>query len=779
MRRLNPFAKQRYREEEKPVTEEFTAVLSTDSLVKDIPYRDTRTLIFVYGKPLISNAEGSVSLPEASPDGEGAHGPDAAAWDRDGRAAFSGIQSGASHALHMMSHPTSFHFAAGRLSGGVGGLGDRVGGPSPYYEPGAPPGAALPPSMFLSPPTGGGGEGALLQPLVLSSLAYVRVVDACVGERHALFLSDAGEVYAYGEGRFGQLGLGYELQVIPKPQKIEGALGRVEVQQIACGDYHSVVLSREGAVYAWGAADCVGDGSGLCRYAPVGISLPASSEFAGPSESCHVIAARFQQTMAVTEGGHLFVWGETFFANFHPTPEILCIFPKLVVQIAIGKHFGLALTDDGLVYGWGDGTYGELTTACSTTPLTLPQPLQLKDSSGQSLPPIIAVAAGLRHAIVLTHDMRLWAFGDNLAGQCGVPGHQTRLSVPKIIKLGELRSRASKIACGYRHSACITPNYQLYLWGHSSNHKLIFTAAAEGICDKATQPGVAIRSGLKSSCCRARLIYSMLNMKIMGAALGSETTIIVTGDGDFEHTVCPMRDGGDLPAAPNIANEKAFSSEEKRDAADGLQARVITAADLTTSSRPLAEATPRPSAARRSRRPADASRGKETHQSFSFLGAQPRRAGEAGENGRAQGDAHAEGGHSAPPQSNGDALAAPPRESRVGEGRGGTVVGEEARREEEGSESGAEESQRSPSVPSAPARSEPAERAGDHPPLEEGGDAEGKQSLLPSLLMSPSEPVPHAAPPSASAATADGEEKENDVAEANPAAADRPDEELR
>lgn len=56
----------------------------------------------------------------------------------------------------------------------------------------------------------------------------------------------------------------------------------------------------------------------------------------------------------------------------------------------------------------------------------------LKDANGQQLPPIISLAAGARHALLVAQDLRLWAFGDNLAGQCGVPGHQTRLNTPKV-----------------------------------------------------------------------------------------------------------------------------------------------------------------------------------------------------------------------------------------------------------------------------------------------------------------------------------------------------------
>ncbi|KEP66016.1 UNVERIFIED_CONTAM: regulator of chromosome condensation (RCC1) repeat-containing protein [Hammondia hammondi] len=542
----------------KAVTQEFTAVLSTDSLVRDLPFRDTRTLIFIYGKPLISHPHSVETALRAAGEG-GPSSPFGVSTPFGGReacegrgAALSGRHSAAGAAGAFAPHSLNFHLPGGLTSGG-----DRDGA-LPF--PGLSPTSARP-----SVHSGRAGDACPLQPVVISALANVRVVEVCVGEQHALFLSDAGEIFAYGQGTYGQLGLGYERQIVHLPQKVEGALARFPVRQIACGDYHSVALTREGAVLAWGAADCVGDGSGLCRFAPVRLSLATS-----PGDACRVIAARFQQTAAVSEAGRLLVWGETFFADFHATPEVLCVFPRPVVQVAIGKHFGLALTDDGQVYGWGDGTYGELTTADPVAPKTLPEPLMLKDSSGQSLPPVVEIATGTRHAILLTHDMRLWALGDNLAGQCGVPGHQTRLSVPKMVKLGELRSRASKIACGYRHSACITPNNQLYLWGHSSNHKLIFTAAAEGICEKASQPGVAIRSGLKSACCRARLIYSMLNMKITGAALGSETTVIVTGDGDFERQA----------QAKACARACTDVSPRRRQKEEQMEAKVITTADM-------------------------------------------------------------------------------------------------------------------------------------------------------------------------------------------------------
>lgn len=64
----------------------------------------------------------------------------------------------------------------------------------------------------------------------------------------------------------------------------------------------------------------------------------------------------------------------------------------------------------------------------------------LKDANGQQLPPIISIAVGGRHALLVAQDLRLWAVGDNLAGQCGVPGHQTKLHTPKVEKLGGVPS---------------------------------------------------------------------------------------------------------------------------------------------------------------------------------------------------------------------------------------------------------------------------------------------------------------------------------------------------
>ncbi|KAL8270965.1 hypothetical protein Esti_005120 [Eimeria stiedai] len=424
---------------------------------------------------------------------------------------------------------------------------------------------------FVSEGGGGpyhqGSSASLCQPVVLQSLHDVRIVEVVVGETHALFLSDRGKLFAYGEGAYGQLGIGEIQLVAQQPQLVKDLPG--DVVQIAAGDFHSLALTGEGSVFSWGCAECVGDGSGTNQYTPRELRLAEALPTRGPSSPvCRRIAARYSQSMAVMLGGPLLVWGHAFHARFFHAPRVTFIFSNAhkVIQLAIGKAFALALTEQGQVLAWGDGTYGELAGNAFQVGSFSFEPVALKDANGQQLPPIIFVAAGARHALLVAQDLRLWAFGDNLAGQCGVPGHQTKLTAPKLVKVGELRSRVARVACGHRHSGCITPNHQLYMWGHSSSHKLIFTVATEAIISGETQPGVAIRSGLKNAYCRARLIYSMLHQKVTQLALGSDFTVIVTGDGDAEHRQ------GDSAVSSLSSQEQSTES--------WASPHIVTAADL-------------------------------------------------------------------------------------------------------------------------------------------------------------------------------------------------------
>ncbi|KAK7904906.1 hypothetical protein WMY93_017513 [Mugilogobius chulae] len=69
--------------------------------------------------------------------------------------------------------------------------------------------------------------------------AAVRVIDVACGREHSLALSAQNELWAWGSGC--QLGLVTKTFPVYKPQKVEHLAGR-HVIQVACGAYHSLAL---------------------------------------------------------------------------------------------------------------------------------------------------------------------------------------------------------------------------------------------------------------------------------------------------------------------------------------------------------------------------------------------------------------------------------------------------------------------------------------------------------------------------------------------------------
>ena len=87
-------------------------------------------------------------------------------------------------------------------------------------------------------------------PLLLSSLPPIQQV-AC-GDYHTLFLTRDSRVLACGANCCGQLGLGSQASSAEREPQIVAALAGKEIVSIACGSEHSVAVERGGVVWVWG-----------------------------------------------------------------------------------------------------------------------------------------------------------------------------------------------------------------------------------------------------------------------------------------------------------------------------------------------------------------------------------------------------------------------------------------------------------------------------------------------------------------------------------------------
>lgn len=122
-----------------------------------------------------------------------------------------------------------------------------------------------------------GDEALSALPCLVTLNPGVRIVSVAAGGRHTLALSDVGQVWGWGYGGEGQLGLGSRIRMVSSPHPVpciehfsfgdrssalshgsmssEGQGFRVPgnyVKAIACGGRHSVVITDAGALLTFG-----------------------------------------------------------------------------------------------------------------------------------------------------------------------------------------------------------------------------------------------------------------------------------------------------------------------------------------------------------------------------------------------------------------------------------------------------------------------------------------------------------------------------------------------
>ncbi|KAF4711433.1 hypothetical protein FOZ63_002308 [Perkinsus olseni] len=299
----------------------------------------------------------------------------------------------------------------------------------------------------------------------------------------------------------------------------------------------------------------------------------------------------------------LYHWGISALGQITPRPKLLCEFPSdiEISSVAAGGHFGLAMDRTGVVYGWGDSTYGELPSSKSA--------VAVQDGSVRKIEALEGfkgrqVACGDRHALVATEGGSILAFGDNRAGQCGVSGGKAEGSSTKRPKLLSVDAGKTSVvvACGSRHSALVTTEGHLYTWGHSGDGKLIHAADSygpgsvmaeemvgewdgeeveeEGTKENRRPAGVAISSRLKASVAQPRMVYSLSHLKVHAVGLGYDSTVVVIGGSSAmndDNSSCPDSGSPQQQGRPSSSESHRVQRVRQFDFSSGGQQSAVGA----------------------------------------------------------------------------------------------------------------------------------------------------------------------------------------------------------
>lgn len=191
-----------------------------------------------------------------------------------------------------------------------------------------------------------------------------RVVKLASGNNHTLAVLENGTVMAWGDNKFGQLGIGTSGNTSPSPTLIQGL---TDVIDVAGGMGHSLALKKDGTVWTWGANHDGQLGNGTqTKMAADYVTVLEEHNSAVPVQVTgldHVtaIAAGWSSSFALKDDGTVWSWGSNTAGTLGQGAKAGAqqSAPKQVVEltdvgsISSGWNQVHAIKKDGTSWSWG------------------------------------------------------------------------------------------------------------------------------------------------------------------------------------------------------------------------------------------------------------------------------------------------------------------------------------------------------------------------------------------------------------------------------------------
>lgn len=180
-----------------------------------------------------------------------------------------------------------------------------------------------------------------------------------------------------------------------------------------------------------------------------------------------MVSAGIDYAMALKTDGSVSVWGRNDYGQLgngqvamRPAPAKVDGIDR-ITSVATGSGSTLALRDDGTVWGWGNNASGQLGDGTLQNK-SHPVPV------GGLVGVVKSVATTFGHALAVTTDGSVWAWGWGQYGQLGNGGVGSSVSAIKVAGLPAV----TKAAAGAQHSLALANNGSVWAWGDNSNGQL-------------------------------------------------------------------------------------------------------------------------------------------------------------------------------------------------------------------------------------------------------------------------------------------------------------------
>ncbi|KAL2521966.1 Regulator of chromosome condensation (RCC1) family with FYVE zinc finger domain [Forsythia ovata] len=324
---------------------------------------------------------------------------------------------------------------------------------------------------------GGGMEFDALLPKVLESTMMFDLRSISLGRKHAALVTKQGDVFCWGEGRRGRLGHKVDTD-ITWPKIVDSLIG-VHVDSVACGEYQTCALTSSGELYTWGD-NCSTD---LADHNKRSLWLPHRLYGSLDGVTISHVACGEWHTAIVSTSGKVFTYGDGTFGVLghgnlqsvsHPK-EIESLKGLRVKTVACGSWHTAAIVEimvdhiefnnpGGKLFTWGDADKGRLGHFDQERKLLPTCIAELVDHD------FVQVSCGRTLTVGLTSTGKVYTMGSAAHGQLGNPQSRDRSIVAVQGKLVD--EFVTEISSGSYHIAALTSRGNVYTWGKGDHGQL-------------------------------------------------------------------------------------------------------------------------------------------------------------------------------------------------------------------------------------------------------------------------------------------------------------------
>lgn len=306
-------------------------------------------------------------------------------------------------------------------------------------------------------------SGGLAADPVSQTIQEWNFVDVAGGQYHALALDSRGRVWGWGYNGYGQAAGDGTTANVKIPTLVKGLPSGLSVTGMAAGFDASWFAMSDGSVYAlgYGGNGEMGNGSASTSTTPVKVSLPAGVDVVQLSAMQYSVAA-------LTTDGAVYTWGQGSWGQLGTGNDANATTPQQIIpsgatEIGQGAWGGAAVMKDGTVWNWGTNVEGEMGTGTTGGWDNVPTPVPGATNAK-------SVEVGQYHTVYLTKGGVAYGYGSNRDNRIA-PGSTNDGWVPTQIT-GGWSGNIVQAHPGWDYTTILTDAGEIWSIGYGSYDSL-------------------------------------------------------------------------------------------------------------------------------------------------------------------------------------------------------------------------------------------------------------------------------------------------------------------